>query len=279
VLLDWLSPGRNLAAGMGAVRVLAGYRRLLIEMTRRELRSQYAGEALGVWWAIGHPLFLMGLYVFVFAVVFRVRMGDELRFPRDYPVYLLAGLVPWLAMQQLMSRATTMLTSNVGLVKQVVFPLEVLPATTVVLMMVGQTVGLAVLATYTLVRFGGLPVTYVLLPVLLGVQIVAALGVAFVLSSIGVFVRDLKDVVQVFLVSGVYLMPILYMPDWIPAPLKPLLFLNPFSYMGWCFQDVLYFGRVEHPWAWAVFAAWGGLGFAGGYRLFNRLRPHFGNVL
>jgi lipopolysaccharide transport system permease protein len=278
-MLDWLNPTRNLTAGMDAVRVLAGYRRLLFEMTRRELRSQYAGQALGIWWAIGHPLFLMGLYVFVFAVVFRVRIGDGLQFPLDYTVYLLAGIVPWLAMQQLMSRATTMLTSNVGLVKQVVFPLEVLPATTVVLMMVGQSVGLAVLAAYTIVRFGSLPVTYLLLPVLLVVQIVGALGVAFLLSSVGVFVRDLKDVVQVFVITGVYLMPIVYLPDWVPASLKPLLYLNPFSYMGWCFQDVLYFGRMEHPWAWGVFATWSGLGFAGGYRLFNRLRPHFGNVL
>jgi lipopolysaccharide transport system permease protein len=60
---------------------------------------------------------------------------------------------------------------------------------------------------------------------------------------------------------------------------KPVLYLNPFSYMGWCYQDALYFGRFEHPWAWCLFAGGSLLTFVTGYRLFRWLKPHFGNAL
>jgi lipopolysaccharide transport system permease protein len=65
----------------------------------------------------------------------------------------------------------------------------------------------------------------------------------------------------------------------VPSVFKPLLYANPFSYMIWCYQDVLYFGRFAHPFAWIVFMAFSMLSLYVGYRVFKKLKPYFGNVL
>jgi lipopolysaccharide transport system permease protein len=105
------------------------------------------------------------------------------------------------------------------------------------------------------------------------------IGAAFALSAITVLVRDLRDFVALFSAAGIFLMPVVYLPDMVPAMFRPVLYLNPFSHMTWVYQDVLYFGHMEHPIAWIVFPLVSLLVFAMGYRIFRRLKPQFSNVL
>ncbi len=261
------------------VQLARRHRQLTWEMAKREILERYTGQLFGVLWAIAHPLVLMGVYLFIFAVVFRVRMGGTRELPLDYAAYLFAGTIPWLAFQESMAKSTTVIISNANLVKQVVFPLEVLPAKGVIATVITQLVFFGVLLAYLLARYQTLSPLIALLPVLILVQAVAMMGVSYILSSVGVYLRDTKDLVQVFVVVGVYLMPTFYLPTAVPEQLRVLLYLNPFSYMIWCYQDVLYFGRFEHPWAWPVFAALSLSVFAAGYATFRRLRTMFGNVL
>jgi len=248
-------------------------------MARREVRSQFGGQVMGSWWVVGHPLFQMLVYITVFALVFKVRLGGTQDMPRDYITYLLSGLVPWMAAQQILARGATLMTSQTNLVKQVVFPIQVIPAASVLVNLILLSVGLVVLISYSLVKHGSLPLTVLLLPLLVACLSAGLLGIAFGLAAIGVFFRDLKDIVQVMVVAGVYMMPIFYLPQWVPELLKPVLYLNPFSAMGWCFQDVIYFGRFEHPGAWFAFVPGSVLVLAFGYRLFMRLSANFGNAL
>lgn len=272
-------PAANLRAIFELTGLLRRYRGLVLAMAKRELSEQYAGQVFGILWAIAHPVFMMALYVFVFAVVFKARIGGTHELPLDYTTYLLAGLVPWLSFQQSMARASSTLTTHANLVKQVVFPIEILPAKTVLASFVPQLIGFGVLIGYVAWTFGSIPITYLLLPALVLTQTLGMMGVAFALSILGAYLRDTKDFVQVFAMVGVYLMPVFYLPEWVPQPFLPLIYANPFSYMIWCYQDALYFGRIEHPWAWVIFGIGSVLAFALGYRLFRKLKPQLGNVL
>ena len=255
------------------------HRQLTWEMAKREITERYTGQIFGAVWAVGHPLVQMAVFVFVFSVILKVRIGGTREMPLDYTAYLLAGLIPWLACQEAMAKATTVIISNANLVKQVVFPVEVLPAKGVIATVLTEVVFLALFTIYLLVRYQFLPPTYVLLPVLVAVQALGMMGLSYLLSAVGVYLRDTKDLVQVFLVIGVYLVPALYLPSSVPAEFRLLLYLNPFSYMVWCFQDVLYFGRFAHPWAWPVFFGLSLSVFTLGFLSFRRLRVMFGNVL
>lgn len=258
---------------------LALHKRLIWEMARRELSDRYAGQVIGSFWAIGHPLLQMAVYLFVFAFVFRVRVGGTPDMPLDYTAYLLSGLIPWMAIQEAINKAAVAVSSNVNLVKQVVFPVEVLPLKTVVTVLPAQLVSTTVLIGYVLVTHHGLPWTYALLPVVMALQILMMCGVALLLAAIGVFFRDLKDLILVITVVSAYLLPIFYQPSMVPELFRPLLYINPGSYIVWCFQDVAYFGRFEHPWAWAVTAVLSFGTFYLGFSLFQRLKLMFANVM
>jgi lipopolysaccharide transport system permease protein len=261
------------------VALLTRYRQLTWEMTRREITDRYAGQVFGTLWGLGHPLVLIAVYVFVFAYVFKVRIGGTADLPLDYTTYLLAGLIPWLAFQESMSKASTVITAHSNLVKQVVFPIEVLPVKGVIVAGITQSIGTAALIVYVLVSHGSLPLMYLLLPVVFLLHVLAMVGVAYVLSAIGVYFRDAKDFVQVFCTVGVFVIPVMYLPAQVPALFRPIVFINPFSYVIWCYQDVLYYGRFEHPWAWVVFPVGSVLIFSLGYRLFRILKTFFGSVL
>jgi lipopolysaccharide transport system permease protein len=248
-------------------------------MAKREVTDRYLGQSFGSFWVLIHPIVIMGVYVFVFAYVFKMKLGGSPEFPLDYTTYLLSGIIPWMCFQETMAKASIAVVSNASLVRQIVFPIEVLPVKTVIASFVTMIISLIILIIYVLGSNHGLQWTYMLLPFLIFFQIVAMIGISYILSAIGVYFRDIKELIQVFNVIGLYILPIFYLPDQVPRIFRPMLYCNPFSYAIWCYQDALYFGRFEHWWAWIVFPVMSIFVFSIGYRVFRKLKIMFGNVL
>ncbi|MBL8080142.1 MAG: ABC transporter permease [Anaerolineales bacterium] len=274
-----VDPKSNLQAFRELIILLTRHRQLTMEMAKREITDRYSGQFFGVFWAIGHPLIMMLVYAFIFGFVFKVKIGSTATMPLNYTIYMLSGLIPWMAFQESMAKASFAIVGNANLVRQFVFPIEVLPVKGVIATLITQVIFLLLLIIYVLISQHMLPLIYFLLPVLVFFQVLAMIGVSYVLSAIGVYFRDIKDLVQVFAVVGVYLIPAFYLPEYVPKPFLPILYLNPFSYLIWCFQDVLYFGWFAHPMAWLVNIVLSLFIFIFGYRFFRKLRIMFGNVL
>jgi len=269
----------NLQAFHELIVLLTRHRRLTFELARREIGERYSGQFFGTFWAVGHPLALMLVYVFVFAYVFTARVGGTLDMPLNYTSYMLAGLIPWLAFQESMMKSGTVIIANSNLVKQVIFPIEVLPVKGVLATLATQIIFLLLLIAYNLATYHVLRWTYLLLPLLFVVQALAMIGVSYLLASVGAFFRDVKDFVQVFCSVAFFLLPILYLPASVPRAVRPVFYIDPFSYLVWCYQDLLYFGRFAHPWAWVIFGVMSIFIFVLGYRTFRKLKVTFGNVL
>jgi lipopolysaccharide transport system permease protein len=104
-------------------------------------------------------------------------------------------------------------------------------------------------------------------------------GLSYLLAAIGVFVRDVKDLVAFLLTIGLFLHPILYTPSSMPAWLSPLFVASPFSHMIWCFRDALVGPDPQHVLSWVVFPVSAVLIFTLGWRTFRMLKPTFGNAL
>jgi len=258
---------------------LRQHRGLLIEQTRRELVEQHAGQVFGSLWSLLNPLFLMLIYVFVFTFVFQTRIGGTLELPLDFTSYILSGLSPWLAIVQAINKSTNSLVSNSNLIKQVVFPIEVLPVKMALSSVAPLLVMVGVYFIYTIIFQHHVFETQLLFPLLLVIYVLWTVGIGFIFASLTVFIRDVREIVQLIMVSGVFVLPVIYLPEWVPSLFKPILYINPFSYVIWCFQDALYFGRFEHPWAWPVAIFGGMLVFMVGARVFRGLKPFFGDAL
>lgn len=269
----------NLQAFREIAYLFKRHRQLILEMAKREITDRYKGQVLGNVWAILHPLTLMGVYIFIFVFVFKIKIGANQNLPFDYTTYILSGLIPWLSLQEILGKASTVIISHANLVKQLVFPIAILPIKSVISSLINQLIFLLILVIYVTLAFQKINATFFLLPILLFIQTLMMIGIAYILSAIGVYFKDIKDFVQIFTVIGVYLLPIFYLPEQVPQVFQPLLYINPFSYIIWCYQDALYFGKFQHPLAWIIAIILSHIIFAIGYKIFCKLQVMFGNLL
>lgn len=268
-------------------RIVRSRRTLLSELVRREVTDQFAGSAVGAAWSILHPLVQMLVYVGVFAFIFNVRpaIGEGLN-PHgfDFTVQMISAYLPFIVFMSMLTSAPSSVSGQANLVKQVVFPIELLPLRCVLAALLPQVVGAVFLIAYTLIKFQALPWTWLLWPLLVPFQVLAIAGVAYALSAVGVYMRDLKEITRVLSTVLLYLTPILYTEYMVEsnpgmAWLGGALRFNPLSYLVWPFQDVAFYGHVQHPLAWLILPVASVVIFVAGYRLFRRLKPYFGNAL
>lgn len=259
------------------IKLFYNYRELIFELSKRELRDRHAGQFLGLLWAYGHPILMMGIYTLLFAYVFPARFVEN-GVSYDFSVNIFAGLVPWLLMQDLLTRATTILQRHTNLVKQIIFPVEVLPIKVAISCIFPYIPGILFTILYSGMNGKLSPLTFAI-PFLVFFQIIGMMGIALVLSAVGVFIKDLKEVVAVFCSINLFAIPVLYNPSSTPSWLKLIFEWNPFSYMVWCWQDALYGGKIDHPIAWIIFPLGSILLFWIGWAIFERVKIWFGDVL
>lgn len=260
--------------------ILGRNRELVYELARREVTERYAGAALGSVWALVTPLLTMAIYVGLFAFVFPVRFGES-----DSPWYgaalILSGIVPWITVADCATRAPSVLLAHRALVRQVVFPIEALPAKTVAACLVPQVVGTIVGLSIALATAGP-SWMQLLLPFLWLTQCVLMLGMMFVLATLGVWLRDLREIVAFLANVGLYVAPIILLPQVIaglPRLARITIAANPFSHMVWCFHDATVLHRFEHPWSWLVFPLFSVILLFLGTMAFAKLKPAMGEAM
>lgn len=251
------------------------YRNLIYALSKKELTDRYAGQMFGLFWIFVHPALVVSVYLFLFGFVLKSKIAFEAE-GMNYPIYLLSGLLPWLGFVEGMSRWPVSVTSKSSLVKQVVFPIEILPVINVIVPLFTQAIMMSLFITFASVM-SGLPVALYLLPFAVAVQVLQMLGLAYLMSAIGVYFKDLKDFVQVFTNLGVYLAPIVYMPGMLPAPVEPLVGFNPFTHIIRCYRDV--FDGTISIGSWSISLILGLTIFLLGWRTFRKTRPYFGSAL
>lgn len=276
-MLRVIDPRANIEALWLLARNIVEYRDLLWEMTRRDLLERQAGLAFGAFWVLGQPLLMMLVYVLVFSFVFNVRLGVD-DGGLGYTAFLLTGLAPWLAFQEALGRASTCITENRSLVKQIVFPVEILPLKVVASTVVVLAVGLAFPLAIAIVDGTAKPLFWLLLWVPVVSHLLMACGFVYMIAATSVFVRDIRNIIQLFLMIGLFAHPILYVPGMLPEWTDIIFDMLPFSHLIWIYRDVL-LGRIEHPASWLIGPGLG-IGFLMiGYRMFRSLRHMFGDAL
>lgn len=254
-------------------------RRLLVNLVAMDLRESVVGSALGRLWLLIGPLVTVGIYIFIFAIVMQARLPGDMATRYDYTTYILAGLIPWLMSIEIMNKSCMAIISHSSLVKEVVFPIEVLPAKVVLSTLSVYIVFYGVFFAYAGVFRGGFQASHLFLPLLLFLQVMFLTGIALGFAAVTPFFRDWARLVGLSGMLLIYMAPIVYLAEWVPPIFKPILYVNPVSYMTWCFHDVLVYGFVDRPYAWIVFFALSLVTFTVGSWLFARLKPMFGNVL
>jgi ABC-type polysaccharide/polyol phosphate export permease len=257
---------------------LLRYRGLIQALVARELKARYRGSVLGFFWSFINPLLLLAVYSFVFSVVLINRSTTQ-----PYAIFLFCGILPWTWFSSSVLEASNVLISGGNLIKKVLFPAEVLPIVTVLANMVHFLLGLPILFLFMAV-YGVRPDLAGLawFPVVLLVQLVLSLGLAFLVSSLTVHFRDIKDILGNLMTFWFFATPIIYdMTLFNDKPLGKLLInLNPFTHLAISYQEILFYpGPVGH-WKWLLALGVASIGvFLLGYFLFDRLRDSFAEAV
>ncbi len=261
-----------------AISLLREHRGLIRSMVRRDLTSRYKGSVMGLAWAIITPAVTIAIFTLIFSGIFGARFGTE-GGHLGFAVYLFCGMLPWIAFSDGVQRAATAMTENINLIKRVVFPVEALPVNVALSAIVQQLIGTIVLLAAALFLQSKLQTTVVLMPILLIPQLLATIGLGWLMASLGVFIRDMPQFNQLFFSTWMYLTPILYPESLVPPNYRWLVNLNPMAPLIRSYRRVLLEGRMPDWKGLAVTTLFALSCFAVGYWWFERTKKAFADVL
>lgn len=262
------------------MRELVRNRQLIFQMTRRDVAGRYRGSVIGVAWSLISPLVMLAIYTFVFSGVFGARWGGERgNSTVGFSIVLFAGLIVHGLFAECVNRAPGLILANTNLVKRVVFPLSVLPWVALGSAAFHSAASLFVLLAAQLAVHHTLPWTVVLLPVVVFPLVMATMGFAWMLSALGVFVRDIGQMTGMITSVALFLSPVFYPLSAVPARAQRLLYLNPLTPVIEDARNILIFGEQPVWSRWAIMTVASLLVAQVGFWFFQRLRKGFADVL
>jgi lipopolysaccharide transport system permease protein len=256
----------------GLLANLRRSRRVLWTLTVIECRRKYAGSILGVLWYPLYSMLLLGSYCFLYLVVFRVRYQELGTY--EFVLFVFSGLIPYLGFSEAVATGLGSVKANLALLRNAVFPIELVPVKHVLAAMVGLFSSLALLIVMILpTSYRGWHLLYLPLPLL--ALLLFTIGVVWCLSAVAVVVPDIAQIVNVALLLFMFVSPIGFSIDLVPASARPLVFMNPLSYLIEAFRFALIGVRVTPWWYDLLFliAAFALASVAGAF--FRRMSPIF----
>lgn len=258
--------------------MLAGFDRrdygMLLNLSRMALSDRFLGSALGLVWAVLSPLLLMGIFVFVFSFVFPGRLpGQQGALP--FVIWLISGYAPWLGISEGLSSATSSVTGNSGIVKNIAFKSELLPVVGATLGLVPLAVGLILVMVLKSFSGSGLNWTVVVIPFVIALQLLFVSGIGLFLSALNVFVRDTALALPSVLTILLFASPIFYPLTAYPAEIRAILVFNPFYVLTECYRAPLLSGSFPPFWMLAYLTLVSAALVAGGLWWFRRLKSFF----
>lgn len=248
------------------------YREFLKTSIKKEFRGKYKKSFLGVLWSFLNPLCQLLIYALVFPFILRVDVDN-------YTMFLVVALIPWTFFNMTVIQSAASVVANGGIIKKVYFPREILPLSVATsnLLNFFITSGLVLIAL--LISGIGIKSSILVLPFVILMQYILQLGLAFILSSITVFVRDVEYIINIFIMLMFYLCPIVYSADMIPDKFLLLFKLNPMFHIIGYYREILYYQRIPEISGMLILFIVSVIILVIGYKIFNKLQKKFAEEL
>jgi lipopolysaccharide transport system permease protein len=249
---------------------------LLKEMVVRDVRSRYAGSGLGVVWAFALPVLWMALYTAVFSVVIRFPTPPGFA---SFPEFLMAGLLPWMAVQEGIARSSTALTDNAAMVKKTVFPMETLVLAIVLSAIVSEVIALAIYSIY-LALLGHFSFGWALLALpALALQALLTFGIGCFVATLTTFLRDAAHAIGILLTVVLYATPIVYPVSLVPEKYRWIIAANPIAHLVEWYRRAFTLHLPPRPESAAYLVAFSLAAAVVGVAVFAYGRPHFADLV
>ena len=256
------------------------HRDLISQMTKREVIGRYKGSALGLAWSFLNPVFMLTVYTFVFSVVFKSRWGvDSGGGKTQFAVVLFVGMIVHTLLAEVLNRAPTLIVANVNYVKKVVFPIDILPVVAMGAALFHALVSLCVLLTAFALFNGYIHWTAVFAPLVLLPLVILTMGLAWMLASLGVFLRDVGQTVSIITTVLLFLSPVFYPVSALPESFRPWMMSNPLTFIIEQAREIIVWGRLPDFLGLLLYTASASVVAWLGFAWFQATRRGFADVL
>jgi ABC-2 type transport system permease protein len=254
---------------MNLLKEIYDYREMIFSLVRRDLNGRYKGSILGFFWTFLNPLLQLCVYTLVFSTI--MRNGIE-----DYYLFLFVALVPWIFFSTSVSGGASCIWAQQDMVKKIYFPREVLPIAYVTSQFVNMILSFLVVLAVLIVSGKGFNIIALLyLPIIMAVEYILALGMAFLVSALTVYIRDLEYLLGIITMAWQFLTPIMYSIDMVPENILPVFNLNPMTPVIVAYRDILYYKKVPALGTLVHATVFGIVLLLIGVITFGRLKRHF----
>jgi lipopolysaccharide transport system permease protein len=265
-------PGRHF------LRNLVERRALVAQLVRRDFQQRYVGSAAGWLWGVVHPLVLLASWIFVFKICLKMTLPPG-TVTDNYTMYLFCGMLPWLLFQETVLRSAGSLIDHSNLITKTVFPAEVGPVSIFLSSLIHHLIALALVVAGAAIWVRQISPMILLLPIYMFFVGLLAVGVAWVASSLHVYLRDTAQVVTVVMTLWFWVTPIMISEQQIPRRFHALVQCNPLSWVVRAYRNRV-FSDAWPPWnEIAVLAAYSATVFVLGGLFFRHLKRGFADVL
>jgi lipopolysaccharide transport system permease protein len=271
---------RNPATPTAMIRSLILNRELLRELVKRDFIGRYKGSVLGVVWSLFNPLLMLAIYTFVFSVAFKARWGghsDESKVA--FAIVLFSGIIIHSFFAECLNRAPSLITAHANYVKKVVFPLEILPWMALFSALLHFLVSFGALLVFCMVSRVAIQPGALLIPLALLPLMLMMMGASWILASLGVYLRDLSQVIGMFVTISLFLAPVFYSIDSLPETYRKFLTLNPITLPVIQLRNLMLWGKGFEWGAWTISLIIGLLVCQLGYWWFQKTRRGFADVV
>lgn len=255
------------------------HRTLIRRLAWRKVEARYRGSTLGLVWSLAHPLMMLLIYTFVFSVVFRARWNVPEAEEGHFSLFLFSGLIIYALFAESVNEAPGLMVRNQTFIKQIVFPTEVLAWVSLLASLFNFAVSFLLLLGLHFVLAGPPPISALQLPLILLPLLLGTLGIVWLLASLGVYLRDVDQVVGLFTTALLFLSPIFYPASRIPEAFQPFYGLNPMARILEMSKASLFYSMSPN-WAGLLsltLGAWLVAWF--GYAWFMKTKTGFADVL
>lgn len=257
---------------MSIFKNLYNYRELLKTNITKDVGGKYKKSFLGVLWSFVNPLLQIMVYAFVFQVILKSNI-------ENYAVYLCCGLIPWQYFSSVVLRGAATIIDNGNIIKKVYFPREILPISLVSSEGINFLISTIIILGFVIFGGIGLSINVLWYFLILAIQYIVSIGVAFLVSSLTVYFRDLMHILGIIMQLMFYATPIVYAIDSVPAKFHWLVKLNPMSYLITGYRDIFYNKSMPDFHGLLIAFIMGTILIIVGYLVFKKLEKRFAEEL
>jgi ABC-type polysaccharide/polyol phosphate export permease len=274
VLLQLHVPKR--VPGTLFLRNLVERRSLLFQLVRRDFEQRFVGSAIGWIWGLIQPLVLLVSWTFVFQYCLHAATPAGVR---SYPLFLFAGMLPWMLFNETVLRCAPSLLDQANLITKTVFPAEIVPVSIFLSTLMSHLLALALMIAITGVWLNQVSIFLAMLPFCMLAVGLFAIGIGWIVSSLHVFLRDTAQVMGVVLTFWFWLTPIFIDEVSFPKRARVLLYVNPMFYVVRAYRTVLLDSAMPNLGDLGIAAAYGVAAFTLGGLFFRYMKRGFADVL